>query len=184
MKSVRIPKFLHEVFGKESTILELTLTLVFAILSTILLLSKTYSEWQSFGIIQIVVILIMAFDISGGVIANFTFATNNQYKESRKARLIFIAGHVQPLILALVLGEYYLPCALTWGYTVISAFIVNGFAKHPAQRTIGALLMVLGILWLLLFFIDLPKFLLVILVFYLVKVSFSFAVDHYAQRET
>ena len=183
MKSVRIPRFFHEVFGKESTILELTLTLVFAILSTILLSIKTFSEWQSFGIIQIVVILIMAFDISGGIIANFTFSTNNQYKESKKARLIFIAGHVQPLILAFVLGEYYLPCALTWGYTTISAFIVNGFAKHPTQRTIGATLMAFGILWLILFFYDLPKFLLVILIFNLVKVSFSFAVDHYAQRE-
>lgn len=182
MKSIRIPKLLHEVFGKETTLLELTLTLVFAILSTILLSIKTYSEWQSFEIFQIVVILIMAFDISGGVIANFTFSTNNQYKKSNKARLIFIAGHVQPLILALVLGEYYFPCALTWVYTVISAFIVNGFAKHPAQRTIGAVLMVFGVLLLSLFFYELPQFLFVILILYIVKVSFSFAVDHYADR--
>ena len=37
LKSIKIPSFLHEVFGKESTIIELTLTLVFAIFSTILL---------------------------------------------------------------------------------------------------------------------------------------------------
>lgn len=183
MKSIRIPRFFHEVFGKESTILELTLTLAFATLSTILILIKSYSELQSFELFQIVVVLIIAFDISGGVIANFTFSTNNQYKKSMRARLIFITAHIQPLILALVLGEYYLPCALIWGYTIISAFIVNGFAKHPAQRTIGAVLMVFGILWLSLFFYDLPRYLLVILIFYLVKVSFSFAVDHYALRE-
>lgn len=182
MKSIRIPKAFHEVFGKESTVLELTLTLAFAILSTVLLLTKTYSEWQGFEVFQIVVILILAFDISGGVIANFTFSTNNQYKDSEKARLIFIAAHVQPLILAFVLGEYYLPCVLTWGYTVISAFIVNRFAKHPAQRTIGSVFMIFGLLWLILFFYTLPKFLLVILTFYLIKVSFSFAIDHYAQR--
>lgn len=183
MKSIKIPSFLHEVFGKESTIIELTLTLVFAIFSTILLSIETYSEWQSFGIFQIVVILVMVFDISGGVIANFTFSTNNQYKESKRARLFFIAGHIQPLILALVLKGYYFPCALTWGYTVISAFIVNGFVKHPAQRTIGATLMFLGVLWLILFLYDLPKFLLVILILYLAKVSFCFPVDHYSQRQ-
>ena len=183
MKLIRIPKFLHEVFGTESTIIELTLTLAFAILSTILLSIKTYSEWQNFGILQIAVILVMAFDISGGLIANFTFSTNNQYKKSRKARLIFIAAHIQPLILALVLGKYYFPCALTWGYTVISAFIVNRFSKHPAQRTIGATLMFFGIVWLILFFYNLPKFLLLILILYLAKVSFCFPVDHYSQRE-
>lgn len=113
MKSIHIPKVLHEVFGKESTIIELTLTLVFAILSTILLLTKTYSEWNGLEIFQIVVILIMAFDISGGVIANFTFLANNQYKENARARLIFIAIHVQPLIMAFILGGYYLPCVLT-----------------------------------------------------------------------
>lgn len=183
MKTIRIPRFFHEVFGKEYTILELTLTLAFATLSTLLYSFTTYPEWQGFGILQIVVILIMAFDISGGVIANFTFGTNNQYKKSKRARLIFIAAHVQPLILALVLGEYYLPCALTWGYTAISAFIVNGFSKHPAQRTIGAALMIFGILWLILYFIDLPRFLLIILILFLIKVTFSFAVDHYAKRE-
>ncbi len=183
MKSIQIPKFLHEVFGKESTIIELTLTLVFAILSTIILLTKTYSEWKGLEIFQIVVILIMAFDISGGVIANFTFSTNNQYKENARARLIFIAIHVQPLIMAFILGGYYLPCALTWGYSIMSAFIVNKCANHPAQRTIGAEFMAFGILWLILFFYDLPKFLLVILIMYLIKVSFSFAVNHYAPRE-
>lgn len=183
MKLVKIPKFFHEVLGKESTVLELLLTLVFTILSTILLLTKTYSEWQSFELYQMAVILILALDINGGIIANFTFSTNNQYKESARARVIFIALHVQPFILAFVLGDYFLPCALIWGYTVISAFIVNRFAGHPAQRTIGSVFMAFGLLWLILFFYNLPKFLFVILIFYLIKVSFSFAVDHYAKRE-
>lgn len=183
MKSIQMPKVLHKIFGKESTVIELTLTLVYAILSTILLLTQTYSEWQSLEIFQIVVILIMAFDINGGIIANFTFSTSNQYKGNARDRLIFIAIHVQPLIMAFILGEYYLPCAVTWGYTVISAFIVNKCAKHPAQRTIGAVFMAFGILGLILFFYALPKFLLGILIMYLIKVSFGFAVDHYAPRE-
>ena len=183
MKLVKIPKFFHEVLGKESTVLELSLTLAFTILSTILLLTKTYSEWQGFELYQIAVILILALDINGGIIANFTLSTNNQYKESARARLIFIALHVQPLILAFVLGDYFLPCALIWGYTVVSAFIVNRFAGHPAQRTIGSVFMAFGLLWLILFFYTLPKFLFVILIFYLIKVSFSFAVDHYARRK-
>lgn len=65
----------------------------------------------------------------------------------------------------------------------MSAFIVNKCANYPAQRTIGAEFMAFGILWLILFFYDSPKFLLVILIMYLIKVSFSFAVNHYALRE-
>lgn len=183
MKSIQIPKVLHKVFGKESTKIELTLTLGFAILATILLLTKTYSEWESLEIFQIVVIFIMAFDINGGVVANFTFSTSNQYKENAKDRLLFIAIHVQPLIMAFILADYYLPCVLTWGYTTISAFIINKYANHPAQRTIGAVFMAFGILGLILFFYALPKFLLGILIMYLIKVSFGFAVDHYMPRE-
>lgn len=159
------------------------LTLAFTLLSTILLFAKTYWEWQGFETYQIVIILILALDINGGIISNFTFSTNNQYKESEKARLIFISIHIQPLILAFVLRGYYAPFILTWMYTVISAFIVNGYFKHPAQRTIGSVFMVFGLLLLILFFNTLPQYLFVILIFYLIKVSFSFAVNHYEQRE-
>ncbi len=65
----------------------------------------------------------------------------------------------------------------------MSAFIVNNYFNHPAQRTIGAFFMVSGLLWLIMFFNTLPKFLFVILVFYLIKVSFSFAVNHFAHRD-
>ncbi|WP_217995667.1 hypothetical protein [Amphibacillus sediminis] len=107
MKTVRVPKFLHELFGKKSTFVEVSLTLTFALLSTLLILIGTYAEWRGFQVYQIIILFILAIDINGGVIANFTFSTNNQYKQSAKARIIFIAIHVQPLILAIVLQEYF-----------------------------------------------------------------------------
>ncbi|WP_257348735.1 hypothetical protein [Pseudalkalibacillus decolorationis] len=183
MKPVKIPPFLHEVFGPRSTVLEITVTGLFAIFSTVILMAGTSAEWQGYGFYQIAVVIILALDINGGVIANFTLSTNNHYRENDRARLVFIALHIQPIILALILQNFLVPCLFIWGYTIVSSLIVNQLYTHPAQRTIGAVFMAFGLLVLVLFFIQLPTFLTVILAFYLIKVSFSFAVNHYALRE-
>ncbi|MCX7745789.1 MAG: hypothetical protein N2645_02710 [Clostridia bacterium] len=183
MKTVAIPKFFHEVFGKRSTVLELALTIFFSVGMSIFLLTCTYSEWKELEIWKIIVVVLLALDINGGVIANFTLSTNNHYKAHPKARLVFILLHVQPVILAHLLWNYFIPCIYVWGYTIISALIVNALIRHPAQRTIAAVFLTMGFSGLFLFFSSLPKFLFITLLFYLLKVVFSFAVDHYAKRE-
>ncbi|MCP1310077.1 hypothetical protein [Paenibacillus tyrfis] len=183
MKPVNIPAFFHEVFGKRSTVLELALTLGFGVGMSAALLALTYSEWSGLVLWQLLAILLLALDIHGGVIANFTLSTNNHYQAHPVARLVFIAIHVQPILLAAVLGEHFIPCLFVWGYTIVSAFIVNALLGHPAQRTIAAVFVCTGFAGLLLFFASIPKLLLVMLFFFIFKVVFSFAVDHYARRE-
>lgn len=183
MKSVNVPKFFHEVFGKKSTVLELFLSISFSIAISIFLLTFTYLEWKDFETWKIILIMLLALDITGGVIANFTLSTNNHYKAHPKARLIFILMHVQPMLLALLLWNYFVPCSYVWAYTVVSALIVNALLKHPAQKTIAAVLAAIGSCTTLIFFTYIPKFLLIILLLYIIKVVFSFAVDHYSQRE-
>lgn len=183
MKNVEIPKFFHEVFGKRSTVLELFLTLFFGVGMSALLLAFTHAEWKALEAWRMIVIVLLALDITGGVIANFTLSTNNHYKASPQARIVFILIHVQPIILACVLWNHFAVCLAAWGYTIASSFIVNALIKHPAQRTIASVFAASGFCGLLLFFASVPKFVLIILLLFMFKVIFSFAVDHYAGRE-
>lgn len=183
MKSVTIPKFFHEVLGTRSTVWELVIIGIFSLVTSTLLLTSTYFEWKSLEVYRVLVIVLLTLDISGGVIANFTLSTNNYYAKRPKARLVFIALHVQPLILAIVAGNYFLPCIFVWCYTVISSLIINSMVKHPLQKFVGGFFTMSGLFALLLFFNSVPKFLFILLVFYLIKVVFSFSVDHYAVRE-
>lgn len=183
MKTIVIPKLFHEVFGKKSTLAELFLVLVFAVGMSIALLLFTSEEWTHLNIWRILGIVILLVDINGGVIANFTWSTNRHYRANRTARLLFIGIHVQPILLALLLGDYYFTCLYVWGYTTLAALIVNALVHHPAQRTVGAVAASAGVGGLILLVDYLPKLLLITLIFFLLKVIFSFAVDHYAPRE-
>ncbi|WP_221567133.1 hypothetical protein [Alkalihalobacillus sp. TS-13] len=183
MVPVKIPTFLHELFGKRISLVELWLTLLFCTGMTVLLLTLTYSEWQDLAIWKIVLFTLLIVDITGGVIANLSFSTNLYYRENARRRLIFISIHVQPIILAWLFGDYYGVSILVWVFTVISALIVNALTTNNAQRTIAIFLAVSGVSMLLLLSKAVPIVLLAVLSLFMFKVIFSFAVDHYAVRE-
>ncbi|MDR6224411.1 hypothetical protein [Desmospora profundinema] len=183
MKTVNVPPFFHEVWGKRTTKLELGITIIFSVTMTVVLFAFTYSEWRELELWKIVILASLALDITGGVIANLTFGTNHYYKHRPTARYIFLFIHVQPVIFALILWNYFAACIAVWGYTILSALFVNRFINHPAQRVIAAVFLTSGIGGLFLLFYPIPKFLFILLLFYVVKVIYSFAVDHYAERE-
>jgi hypothetical protein len=182
MKTVKVPAFFQELFGKRIALLELWFTLLYCIGMTVLLLTLTYSEWQNLAIWQVVILIVFIVDITGGVIANFSFSTNLHYKTNAKGRLVFIAIHVQPFIFAWLFGGYYGVSLIVWGYTIVSALIVNALIQYPGQRTIGVFLAISGVS-LLLLFSDIPRLLLAVFSLYMFKVIFGFAVDHDARRE-
>lgn len=182
MKTIKVPAFFHELFGKRIALLDLWLTLLFCIGMTVLLLILTFSEWKDLTVWQVVILIVFIVDITGGVMANFSFSTNLHYQTNARSRLVFIAIHVQPFIFAWLFGGYYGVSLIVWGYTVVSALIVNALIQYPGQRTIGVFLAVSGVS-LLLLFADLPRLLLAIFSLYLFKVIFAFAVDHDAVRE-
>jgi hypothetical protein len=183
MSSLKVPPFFHELFGKRITRLELWLTLLFTVGMTIFLLTSTYHEWQMLAFWKIILLVTLTIDVTGGVIANFSHSTNSYYHNSSKKRLVFIAIHVQPIIFAWLYGNHYSISLFVWVYTVVAAWIVQALIIHPCQRVIGAFLTVSGVsLFLLLATEVLPIFLLTIFAFYMVKVIFSFSVDHYAKR--
>lgn len=183
MKTIKIPSFLYEVFGKEATLAEILMLLLASLIAVLGLFIFTPTEWNELAFWKTSLLFLLIFDVFAGFIANLTLSTNNYYQENRKLRLVFIAIHIQPLIFALLLGGYFQVCLFIWAYTVAAAFFVNAMKAYPAQKTLAASLVTLGLTGLLLVSHGLPLVLLTALVFYHLKVVYSFSVDQYAPRE-
>jgi len=178
MKTVRIPSFFYELFGEKQTWIELVATLFFAVFGTVVVLMATWTEWSGLGAIKIILLILLYLDITGGVIANLSFGTNQHYSVSVKRRLIFIAIHVQPLLLAYVFSDIMWICIAVWGYTILSALFVNRYYGHESQRVLGGFMLFVGLIGLLL----MPEVTVVaqiLLIFFMIKVIFSFGVNHY-----
>ncbi|MDA7027979.1 hypothetical protein PJ311_15505 [Bacillus sp. CLL-7-23] len=177
MKTLKVPAILHEFFGKKIFLLDLCLTLLFGIGMSALILIVTHSQWLGLDVWKRVLLAILAFDITGGVLANFTSSTNQHYQQNARARLIFISIHLQPVALGILFFPYIWVCFSVWGYTITAALLINHLVKHPGQRTIAAFLATSGICILLLSHL-LPTLLSCLLCLYMFKVVFAFAVDH------
>lgn len=177
MKYFKTPEFLFEVFGEKQSILEVSCTLVFALFGSWIVYSVadiSLDNWKS-----IIAFLLIA-DVLAGCIANFSYGTNEFYAQRSKNRLIFIAIHVHILVIAWLLAEPMDSAVIIWGYTIASAFIVNTLKGKSIQSFIAANLMCYGIF--LLIYLSLPLWFLMVSTFFMIKVLFSFAVDHFANQ--
>jgi hypothetical protein len=183
MKTIKMPAYLHDVFGEEMTIVELWMILTVSTAMTLALFTFTRDEWSLLPVWKTVILFLLIFDIMAGFIANLTFSTNKFYRDRPKNRLIFLLLHIQPLAFSFLINGYLLICFVTWVYTLISALVVNRLQKHPAQKTLAGSLIGIGLLVLTLNAPTLPALLLASLVFYQLKLICSFAVDQYAPRE-
>ncbi|RKD69677.1 hypothetical protein ATL39_3103 [Sinobaca qinghaiensis] len=174
-KPLRIPTFLHELFGKETTKPEAAFILLSSIIIPVLLLSYTYEEWLHLSVLKIILLVVLAVDLSGGVTANVTKSTNDYYQAAKRAGFIFIAVHIQPLILGWLLGNFLLGLGV-WIGSAITALIILNLDKH-IQRTAGMSAALCGITFVML----VPNALVILkglLALYIFKLVFSFAVNH------
>jgi hypothetical protein len=69
---------------------------------------------------------------------------------------------------------------IIWGYTIGSAFVVNALKASQLQVFAGGVLLSAGIAVAVLA-AEVPKYFLVISLLFMIKLLFSFAVDHYGQ---
>lgn len=178
MKVVKIPKYLQELLGEEISRLELLLTLFSSIAVSGLLLFLTFDEWGTLTLWRQILLVLLTVDITGGVVANFSASTNDYYKTRPKARLKFILFHIQPLLLAFLLGSNYAVSMAVLIYTLVAALLVNYLYTNVKQKVIAATLVFVGITALLLL-AKAPVVLMALFAMHIFKVVFGFAVDHY-----
>jgi hypothetical protein len=69
---------------------------------------------------------------------------------------------------------------IIWVFTIASAFLVNALKGTSIQDFITAKLMCYGVL--LLIYLSLPVWFLMVSMFFMIKVLFSFSVDHFDQQ--
>ncbi|OPX54611.1 hypothetical protein SAMN02745127_02596 [Oceanospirillum multiglobuliferum] len=177
MNNIKMPEALHEVFGETQSVVEIAGTALFATIGTLLIYFQLYRPIAQDSLWMIILGFILIADVLAGCIANFSRGTNQFYATRPKARLVFIAIHLHLLAIAWLLSAPLEYALMIWAYTIVSALIVNTLKGHPLQLFMAASLMCSGLFLLML--LPLPTWFLVTSVFFMIKVMFSFAVDHY-----
>lgn len=176
MKYFKTPEFLFDVFGRKQSILEVSSTVIFALFGSWIIYSVSDIQLNSW---KAIIAFMLIADILAGCIANFSFGTNAYYSQLPKNRLIFITIHVHIIVIAWLLSLPISDALIVWGYTIASAFLVNALNKKSIQIFIAANLMCYGIF--LLIYLSFPTWFLMISIFFMIKVLFSFSVNHYAK---
>ncbi|EHD0095266.1 hypothetical protein JZN58_000113 [Vibrio vulnificus] len=181
MAEIPIPKSLHEVLGEKQSLLEIVSIFAFAFVGSAAIYGVLYHPSSPEVTWQVAMGFILIVDVLAGCVANFTRGTNLYYASRRSSRLMFIAIHFHVIAIAWLLGESILLAWMVWVYTITSALVVNSLNGHRLQLFVSACLMCVGLLLLLL--LPLEPWFLACSLFFMIKVVFSFAVDHYTKIE-
>ncbi|RXZ80869.1 hypothetical protein EBB07_16795 [Paenibacillaceae bacterium] len=178
MKQIRIPAFLHDVFGETQRVGSIVAILLFGGVLTAALyiifpqLTDNLPKWRS------VLAFLLIFDILSGCIANFTVSTSNYYASRKMHRIVFISIHFHIVLVALLINTAIWYAIAVWAYTIAGAIIVNALIGKHSQRFVAGWLLSLGLAGMPLLPAIQPYMLTICLLFML-KVLFGFAVDHY-----
>ncbi|QCI67257.1 hypothetical protein [Phreatobacter stygius] len=178
MKAVAIPRHLHDVLGESQTVFELVAILAFGVGATVALALACPEAMQGLPLWRSLPALALVLDIAAGCAANFTRATNDFYATRPRNRWIFIAVHGHVVVVALLVGADLQAAVAVWLYTIAAAALVNALNASRLQTFVAGLLLALGLgaipVW-----PGLSPFMQVVAILFMLKVVFSFAVDHY-----
>lgn len=182
MKQLRIPSFLHDVFGERQSIGSIVTILLFGGLLTAAFCWRFPEFAAGLPAWRIILAVLLIFDIFSGCIANFTASTSNFYAVRSTNRLIFIAIHFHVVLVALLLDVDLWFSIGVWAYTIAGALVVNALIGKPSQRFIAGLLLSAGLGWIPML-PDMQPYMLMICLLFMLKVLYGFAVDHYAKSK-
>lgn len=176
---IKIHNFFHEILGETQKPIELILTIVFAVFATSFSFVFYADFLSTLPHLTKVALLLITLDITGGVLANLTQGTDRFYSARKKARLIFIIIHVQPVLVFFLTNQPWWIGVLLWGYTLVSAIILERIKYHPSQKIAAGFVLFTALAILFGFQSDLTPFVVFLMVLYLFKVLFSFSVNHH-----
>lgn len=175
---IKIHPQLHDVFGEQQSPIELAAIILFGALVPVLIYWQHNSYLSQLPVWKLILAMVFILDISAGCVANFTKSTNNFYAQRAKHRWIFISIHFHVLIVAYALNTDLSNVIYIWAYTMLAAAIVNLLKNTQFQIFFGGLSLTIG----LTFSLYLPNthpIMAIVQTLFMLKVIFSFAVDHY-----
>lgn len=176
---IKIPKFFHEILGEFQTKSTLVVIALFVLISGFVIGILGYDEWKELSLVKQVVTWFLFLDISGGVVANLTKGTDIFYDRYPRKRWIFIAIHLQPIILSWSMGISIYYGIMICAYTLICAAILNLIRAYSIHILLAGSLTGLGLLIAAYLGQTAPFFATTLFVFYIFKVLFSFSVFHH-----
>ncbi len=178
MNLIHIHRHLHDVFGEVQRPGQLIATLTFGVAVPAVLAVTSPEIVGSVSAWRAMLALLLVLDIAAGCAANFTRGTSDFYAGRPRNRWAFIAVHVHVIAVAALLNLELAASIIVWGYTIAGATLVNLLAGKPSQTFAGGLLLAIGLTGVALW-PDLSPFMSVVCTLFMLKVLFSFAVDHY-----
>jgi hypothetical protein len=140
----KVHRLFQELFGRETTKFDLLAIIICSVsFAGLTLQQKWNAEISTF---KLIILIILALDIAGGVIANFTKGTNNYYSESLRKRYIFIFFHLlQPSILIWIFPSELLAILGVSLFTLTSSIVVLNIKKQYNQRIIAVTLLLFSL---------------------------------------
>lgn len=176
---IKIPSFFREFFGEKQRGVELVATLAFALIATTFIFLVYHESIVRLLRLEFFIFIALTLDITGGVIANLTFGTDQFYAKNRKARLIFIAVHIQPFIYFLITQQPLWIGSALWIYTMVCAIALEMGKNHPSHKVWGGVCLFVGIGLIFVFESALIPLISLVMIMYMFKVLFSFSLNHY-----
>jgi membrane glycosyltransferase len=153
-KKIQVHKLLVDLFGRETTTFDLFAIVISSLsVAGLTLILKWNGDISNF---KLIMLTILALDIAGGVVANFTTGTTNYYSEFSRKRYLFVLFHLlQPSILIWIFPHELQAILGISIFTLINSIIVLNIKKHYTQRITAIILLLLSfILSTLLNFFD------------------------------
>ena len=181
-KTINIPKLLHEVHGKKAPLSDVLLAHSFA---TIITAFTLYTALPlDLGLLKMIALGLLAYDLSGGVLANFSKGTSAHYAASAKSRRNFLWLHVlQPSLMIYIFQGNDLILAGLGLYIVAGSWLVNAQSTAEGQLRLGTFISLVGISLLFIPGTQLNAIQQLLLVFFMLKLPLAFAVQWYRLGE-
>ena len=183
MKKLIVPKLFRILHGEQTNIAELLLIYGAAAVTPVIVYFTTRSGLPDVSRWRTLLLLGIVADLAGGTIANLTYGATAFYEKRQWRKAVFLMLHIAHPALIYLLTKEQLPfLVFTAGITLLFSFITAFAFRQPRQQFFGFIAVCVAAAFGFILFGTTPFFR-VVSILYMLKLIYSFSVDHYGCRE-
>jgi hypothetical protein len=183
MKKLKVPNLFRIFHGQETNIAELLLIYGIAIAAPVIVYFTTRSVLPELPWWITLLLFVIVADLAGGIIANLTYGATAFYEKRQWRKAVFILLHAaHPAVIYLLTREQLPFLVYTAGITLLFSFITAFAFRQPRQQFFGFISVCIAVAFGFILFGTAP-FYRVVSILYMLKLIYSFSVDHYGCRE-